>query len=231
MGRPPRAARVGDSWLLAKPLRKKKHRHKTAEGVKSKDRRCDVLRRPQAEAAGVARPSRSCSRRRSERRGGGRRRGRGRRREVRRAPPLRVVKVSWSGPRGRRRGSVGKLAKKIHKAHPGLALFVVAGGGGKVGAFAAVLDGRYAGARGSAPRGRWRAGRRQVDLRAGVGEGRRRRGRGGGGAGVRPVTAHRVNLVEEISVALPVGGGAAATARSTGVILSSSVSAGGLGPC
>merc|ERR1719201_926933 len=37
--------------------------------------------------------------------------------------------------------SVGKLAKKIHKAHPELALFVVAGGGGKVGAFAAVPEG------------------------------------------------------------------------------------------
>ena len=29
--------------------------------------------------------------------------------------------------------AVGKLAKKIHKAHPELALFVVSGGGGKVG--------------------------------------------------------------------------------------------------
>ena len=46
--------------------------------------------------------------------------------------------------------SVGKLAKKIHKAHPGLALFVVAGGGGKVGAFAAVPDGHAL-----APAGAW----------------------------------------------------------------------------
>ena len=46
--------------------------------------------------------------------------------------------------------AVGKLAKKIHKAHPELALFVVAGGGGKVGAFAAVPEGHAL-----APAGAW----------------------------------------------------------------------------
>jgi len=46
--------------------------------------------------------------------------------------------------------SVGKLAKKIHKAHPELALFVVAGGSGKVGAFAAVPEGHAL-----APAGAW----------------------------------------------------------------------------
>ena len=47
---------------------------------------------------------------------------------------------------GRRR----QARQKIHKAHPGLALFVVAGGGGKVGAFAAVPDGHAL-----APAGAW----------------------------------------------------------------------------
>jgi len=45
--------------------------------------------------------------------------------------------------------AVGKLAKKIHKAHPGLALFIVAGDG-KVGAFAAVPEGHALG-----PAGAW----------------------------------------------------------------------------
>ena len=57
-----------------------------------------------------------------------------------------VVEVS-AGVDGK---AVGKLAKKIHKAHPGLALFVVAGGSGKVGAFAAVPEGHSL-----APAGAW----------------------------------------------------------------------------
>ena len=126
--------------------------------------------------------------------------------------------------------AVGKLAKKIHKAHPGLA-FVVAGGG-KVGAFAAVPEGHAL-----APAGAW--------LNAAL---EPLGGRGGGAPtfaqgsakgddasavmaaakAFRSVKLLVANAVRELLAAFPVGGGAA-TARSTSAIRPS-VSTGGPRP-